>query len=58
MTQGGRHTHGHPRGAWVVTGGQLDGGNSADVATRVGAEEDLGENAPTGGFRPLVSTAR
>jgi hypothetical protein len=41
----------------VMTGGQLDGGNLADVATRAGAEEDLGEKAPMGGPRPSALAA-
>jgi hypothetical protein len=57
MTQGGRRTRGHPHDMGVMTGGQLDGGNLAGVATRKGAEEDLGEKAPMGGPRPSALAA-
>jgi hypothetical protein len=58
MTHDGRRTRGHPRSTGVVTGGRIDGGNSAGVAMWVGAEEDLGEKALTGGSQSSVSTAR
>jgi hypothetical protein len=55
LTQGGRHTRGHPHSAGVVMGGRHDGGNSAGVAAPAGAKEDFGEKAPTGGSRPSAS---
>jgi hypothetical protein len=57
MTQGGRHTCGHPHSAGMVTGGRLDGINLTGVATRAEAEEDLGEKAPRSESRSSASAA-
>jgi hypothetical protein len=56
MTQGGRRTHGHPRGVGVVTGGRLD--DAILPALPRGREQRRGiwgMRDPTGGSRLSAS---